>query len=64
MSYKSIVAPQPEGWNLTINKDFKYIDEDTESECSEYSFIDDFVPPPQKKKNFRSVITKEEFLPE
>ena len=36
MSYKSIVTPQPEGWNLTINKDFKYIDEDTESECSEY----------------------------
>jgi len=63
MSSKSEI-PQPEGWNLTINKDFKYIDEDTESECSEYSFIDDFVPPIQKKKNFKSVMSKEEFLPE
>jgi hypothetical protein len=61
----TLQSSAPEGWNLTLNKDFKYIDEDSASECSEYSFIDDYVPQIKKnKKTFKSVMTKEEFLPE
>ena len=60
----SLKSETPEGWNLSLNKDFKYIDEDSASECSEYSFIDDYVPPIKKTKKFKSVMVKEEFLPE
>jgi hypothetical protein len=56
----------PEGWNLSEYKEFKYIDDDTESECSEYSYFEEYsssvIKKPQKK--FNSVMTKEEFDPE
>ena len=32
----------PEGWNLSEYKEFKYIDDDTESECSEYSYFEEY----------------------
>lgn len=58
----------PEGWNLTVNKDFKYIDDDTESECSEYSYFDEYMSSPQEKKKhtkkFKTVLEREEFLQE
>jgi len=45
------------------NKEFKYIDEDTESECSNF---DDYVPeePKKIKKKFKTMMSKEEFIPE
>lgn len=56
----------PEGWNLSEYKEFKYIDDDTESECSEYSYFEEYssvaIKKPQKK--FNSVMRKEEFDPE
>ena len=51
----SLQSSAPEGWNLTLNKDFKYIDEDSVSECSEYSFIDDYVPQIKKTKKLLRV---------
>lgn len=50
------------------NKDFKYIDDDSASECSEYSHFDeyDYIPEEKKKVSvrFKKIMTKEEFLPE
>jgi len=62
----------PEGWNICDEyKSFKYIDVDDQSEraseCSEYSCFEDFVSfDIQKKpsKTFRTIMTKEDYLPE
>jgi len=60
-------AFNPEGCNLDDYKGFKYIDDDSASECSEYSYFEDFVSDTNKKKpskTFRTVMTKEAYLPE
>lgn len=58
----------PEGWNVTENKEFKLIDgdDDTASECSEYSYFDDYVPDENKKmkKKFKKMLKKEEYISE
>lgn len=61
----------PEGWNLYDDyRGFKYIDDQSErgSECSEYSYFEDFVSydiaKKKQGKTFRTVMTKEEYLPE
>lgn len=53
----------PTGWNLNDNKEFKYLDEDTESECSNF---DDYISeePKKIKKKFKNIMSKEEFIPE
>ena len=53
-----------QGWNCKSS--FKYIDDDTDSECSEYSYFEEYSAEVTKKevKVFKSVLMKEEFVPE
>jgi hypothetical protein len=52
-----------QGWNC---KSFKYIDDDSDSDCSEYSTFEEYsVEVPKKDvKVFKTVMSKEEFVPE
>lgn len=52
-----------QGWNC---KSFKYIDDDSESDCSEYSYFEEYSTEGSKKevKVFKTMMSKEEFVPE